>query len=129
MKTYFQLAITVALISGTAHADWIEIGKGSDGIYYVDPQSIRRNGNFAKMWYLTNYPAPVQVGRITFSSAKYQSEYDCYEETERGRSHLAYSGYMGEGTLVYSNADEKKWTPLPPGSIGLTLWKIACAKR
>jgi hypothetical protein len=36
---------------------------------------------------------------------------------------------MGTGKVVYTFADEQKWVPDAPGSVGHGLWKAACAKQ
>jgi hypothetical protein len=42
-----RLALLFLLCTSSAWADWIAIGKSPDFTMYVDPQSMRRNGNIA----------------------------------------------------------------------------------
>jgi len=36
---------------------------------------------------------------------------------------------MGTGEVVWRNANEQKWEPVVPESIGQTLWEFTCGKK
>ena len=66
---------------------------------------------------------------LSFLSSKEQREYDCKDERTRLLAFLWFSGQMGSGKVVYSNSvTSMTWDPISPGSVGETLWKIACGK-
>ena len=96
---------------------------------YVDPTTIRRNSNLVKMWQFYDFKTVQTVGSIRFLTAKEQWEFDCAEERSRVVARKEFSGNMGSGTMVSTNSQVGKWVPVIPGSIGQTVWKVACEKQ
>jgi hypothetical protein len=110
----------------------VPVAKGEDGLtVYVDPDTIRRNGNLVKMWLLYDYNSKTTQTqeRGSIVSAKTQCEYECLEERFRTHAMLEYSGNMGEGKLVFTNTDVGNWAPILPGSIVQLEWQRACGKK
>jgi hypothetical protein len=95
---------------------------------YVDPATLRRKEDLVKMWALYDYTTVQTVKSKSFLSAKLQQEYDCTEERIRMLAFWAFSDNRGGGYVVWSNSDEREWEPVPPGSIGQLMWKLACGK-
>jgi hypothetical protein len=121
----------LALSSEPAYAEWMKIGDGDEAgrTVYVDPATIRRNSNLVKMWQFYDYKTVQTVGGVRFLSAKEQWEFDCAEERGRVLALKEFSGNMGSGTMVDTNSQVGKWIPVMPGSIGHTVWTVACSKN
>ena len=120
----------LVLSSGHAYAEWTAIGSSESlGGYtvYVDPGTIRRNGDLVKVWALTDYTTRQTVADRSFLSSKAQNEFDCAEERQRELAVTWFSGNMGNGNGVWTNIDETMWRPLAPGSVGQGMWDFACA--
>ena len=128
----FWVLITLLILgSGAAYAGWV-LTSGDDGAgltVYVDPDSIRRNGNLAKMWQLYDYKSVQTVAGDSLLSIKRYNEFDCAEERTRMRAYTWFAGNMGTGKVVYSTTDEQQWEPVVPRSINHTLLKVACSKK
>ena len=123
------MGLLLLLVSGAASAEWTYADESDDSITYVDRTTIRRNGNFVKMWRLADYKkAEVVEGKSDLSS-RAQDEYDCAEERMRRLALTAFSGQMGSGAVNYTDSDTQKWAPVAPRSIREILWKIACGKK
>ena len=124
------MGIVLMLVSGAASAEWTVADVNDEFIQYVDRATIRRNGNFVKMWSLTDDKTVQKTSTgLSFLSSKEQREYDCKEERTRLLAFLWFSGQMGSGKVVFSNSvTSMTWDPISPGSVGVTLWKIACGK-
>lgn len=125
------LMTLLTLSSGAAYAGWV-LTSGDDeaGLtVYVDPGSIRRNGNLAKMWQLFDYKTVQTVAGDSLLSIKRFNEYDCTEESTRLLGYTWFSGNMGTGKVVYSTAEKLQWELATPRSINHTLWKVACSKK
>ncbi|HSS29385.1 MAG TPA: surface-adhesin E family protein [Nitrospiraceae bacterium] len=116
----------MALSSGPAYAEWVFVsGDDEAGMtVYVDPDTIRRQGDFVKMWHLSNRKTTEGYGSI-----KTQREYDCAEARHRLLAASIFSGHMGQGKLLEDNVKEGLWMPVAPGSSGHALWKVACGKK
>ena len=126
------LMMLLAVVSSSAAAEWVNHGdseaKGGFDIY-VDPATIRRSGNMAKMWVMYNFKAVQVTAGDRHLSLKTQAEYDCKDEQVRVLFFTAHSGHMGWGNIVHSSRTPGKWLPVPPDSVYADNWKLACGKR
>ncbi len=129
--SYWVLITLLVLSSGPVYAEWV-LTSGDDeaGLkVYVDPDSIRRKGNLAKMWQLYDYKTVQTVAGDSLLSIKRYNEFDCTEERTRMLAYTWFSGNMATGKVVYSTPDEQQWEPVVPRTINRTLWKVACDKK
>ena len=132
-KIFLMILLTV--ISNSAIAEWTAINRNSVGetdesTVYVNFDSIRINGSYAKMWALDDYKL-MQTDQETgerYLSSLTQYEYDCKEEQFRILALIWYYEHMGNGQTVYSyySSPQRKWKPVTPESIGEHKFKIAC---
>ena len=131
MMKRLLLGLVLLLTTTAASAEWDPVGENDLFIQYVDRATIRRNGNFAKMWDLMDYKT-VQKSTAgkSYLSDKSQSGYDCKEKKSRVLAFTWFDGQMGNGKAVSFNGNVRgEWSPIGPGSVGETLWKIACGKK
>ena len=132
MTRLLLIALTLLVLSsGPAYAEWVKVSDSDETgkTVYVDPATIRRNSNLVKMWQFYDYKTVQTVGGNRFLTAKEQWEFDCAEERGRVVARKEFSGNMGSGTMVFTNSEVGKWTPVIPGSIGQTVWEVACGKQ
>ena len=76
---FWLLVMFLVLSSGHVYAEWVLVsGDDAAGLaVYVDPATIRRNGNLAKMWQLYDYKTVQTVAGDSLLSMKRFNEYDC----------------------------------------------------
>ena len=122
----FLLITLLVLSSGPSYAEWVFVSGDDDAgmTVYVDPDTIRRNGDLVKMWYLSDRKTIEGYGSI-----KTQREYDCAEARHRLLAASIFSGHMGQGQVLDDNLKEGQWVPVAPESSGHALWKLACGKK
>ena len=124
----FWLVLTLLLLSsGPAYAEWVKINENDTFTVYVDPDTIRRNGDLVKVWALTDYTTRQTVADRSFLSSKAYNEFDCAEERQRELAVMWFSGKMGNGNGVWISFDETPWRPVTAGSVGQGVWNFACA--
>ena len=116
-------------MSGSAMAEWINVGSNENTAIYVDTATIQRSGRMAKMWHLTDFRKANKDMGEEYLSTKDQNEYDCKEVKVRRRASSQHSRNMGNGKVVYSDSYTTRWKPVPPESGIEILWKFACIKR
>lgn len=59
---YIMLIGPLLLLSGEqVYADWVVAGRNEDMTQYIDPETIRRNGEQVKLWVLLDFKT-VQTG-------------------------------------------------------------------
>jgi hypothetical protein len=131
MKQLLLMLPLILLSIEPANAEWMpvyEINQLSTTVS-VDPDTIQRKGDLVELWVL--YDSKItQAGRGgPLRSTKAQDEFNCEAGLSRVIAVTDFSGNEGSGKVVYSNLDEQKWEPVVPGSLGLTLWKVACNKQ
>lgn len=124
------LGLLLAIVNGSAAAEWVWVGQGSTYTAYVDPATIRKSGHTVKMWDLLDGKSDgLTKANKRFISQKSQQEYDCKEEQVRLLYFSLHSQPMGGGEVVYSSPEPEKWSPIPPNSVSEAMWKFACGKR
>jgi hypothetical protein len=127
--------ITLLWLSiGPAGADWVNVAdKAEKGLtvytVYVDPDSIRRNGDVVTLWALFDYMTIQSIVGGPWLSSKAQRQFDCAETRIRLLGYMTFTGNMGSGEPVFSNSDVSKWEPIAPDSIDRKLWEVACHKK
>ncbi len=128
MKHLFLMTL-IALSSAPGYAEWVEIGttdNGSTSVYF-DPDSIRRKGEMVKMWIMFDSK---KVQSWNGLSVMLQQQIDCGEDRYRYLAIRRFSGNMGTGRVIYTNADDTApWRPVAPGSVSQVLWKVACTEQ
>ena len=130
MMKRLLLGLMLLVTATAANAEWTQSGESDELIAYIDIATIRRNGNFFKLWDLRDYKTVQTVSGVSYLSDKGQSEYDCKEERKRILAFSMFSGQMGKGKVVYDNSNVRgEWSPISPGSVDETLWKTACGKK
>jgi hypothetical protein len=131
MKRLLLMLPLILLSIEPANAEWMpvyEINRLSTTVS-IDPDTIQRRGDLVELWVL--YDSKITQAGLggPLRSTKAQDEFNCEAGLSRVIAVTDYSGNEGSGKVVYSNLDEQKWEPVVPGSLGLTLWKVACNKQ
>jgi hypothetical protein len=97
---------------------------------YVDPSTIKRDGNLVDFWMLHSYNSALDYE----NGKKYQSTigrnvYDCKNEIQRTLFFTIYQGSKGSGEVLgivnYLN-DKPNWSPIMPNSPNMIVYKKIC---
>jgi hypothetical protein len=130
--TQFLPILALAVLSGTALAEWVEIEKFDDGMrVFVDRKTARRSGETAQVTHLVRWgEAQRDDDGPPYLSTVVQTIYDCVGKRERYLASTSYAGAMGNGATVIADEDEaENWYSISESSMEDKLWKIACAAR
>ncbi|MDP1997652.1 MAG: hypothetical protein Q8J90_10675 [Gallionella sp.] len=123
------LMMLLAGVSSSAMAEWASVGSNENTTIYVDQGTVKRKGNMATMWHLTDFNYVHKDMGEHYLSTKDQNEYDCKEMKWRRRAASQHSKNMGGGKVVYSDTYTTRWKPVPPDSGVEILLNFACKKR
>lgn len=125
MKKLFLVCLM--MLAGSAWAEWVLTLRNGDSIIYIDPETIRKDGNLRRVWTLIDYAQKSTNGR---ASTRLRVEYDCKEERHRVLSLSTHSEAMAGGDQLVSHtyAEPIKWDDIPPQTGFVTILKIVCAK-
>ena len=133
----FWLLITLLVLSsGPVYAEWVAVEKNYllPGLQtvYVDPDTIRREGNLVTMVILIDWKW-MQGNRSPsrFYSTKVTKQFDCAEKRLRSLAFTDYLGHMGTGRPAGGSGytSEGHWVPVEPESLNQALWEVACNKQ
>jgi len=130
MSKIISMLMLLALSSDVI-AEWVKVadvmlGKGAS---YVDATTIRRSGDTAAMWSLTDIATEEVIDGRPYLSQKSRYEYDCKDNHVRSTAISRYAGNMGMGNLIASDDHVGKWISVAPYSLFEYSLKIACGKK
>jgi hypothetical protein len=135
---FWSLITLLVLGSVPAYAEWVAVEKdyllpGLQTVY-VDPDSIRREGNLVTIWQLIDFKlmqGNAGLGRLGFGPHRFLStethkQFDCAEKRLRLLAFTEFSRGMGTGIPADGYVDKDNWLPVEPESINQALWEVAC---
>ena len=124
-KLINALLIALLFVSGSASARWVEVGENKHMSLYIDPTTIRKDGNFRKAWQIQSLKERNKDGVL---SRRTRNEYDCKNERTRFLSISTHSEPMANGMILFQgSSDSTEWDDIPPGTLAETVLKIVCA--
>jgi hypothetical protein len=127
-KTFLS-AMLLTIWSCAVHAAWVVESKEDRFTVYLDPSSVVKSGDSARVWTLYDYQA-LQTGGDgqKYRSVRIQTEIDCKQGRLRLFTLLFHSGPMATGEAVASEPGATDWEPVLEANKATGLWKLACAK-
>ena len=121
------LFLMLMLIASPAWADWDFVtGNSYDSKFFIDFQTLRKDGNRVKFWQLMNFSVPNNIGGQNVFSFRSREEIDCKEETARTLTITAFSEKDGEGRNLGSEGESSKWVHIAPSSTKWTILTRVC---
>jgi len=123
--TKLLLASLALLISSSVWAEWDNLGVTQDGIWVIDPSTIRKDGLNRKVWIAVNL---FKAGDFGAMSIRSKVEINCKDERLRELSIDYFSKALIAGDILYSLTPQAPWAEIPPNSIYWKLLKVVCAQ-
>lgn len=117
--------VLLILAASPAVADWVKVHENEEWTSYLDPSTLKKDGNIRKEWLLKNRKRRGRNGEL---SEKSLIEFDCKEGRLRTLTSAIYYDHMASGEIVASAAGRGDWIYVPPGSFGLDLLRFVCAR-
>ncbi|NJL15799.1 MAG: hypothetical protein HC938_00020 [Nitrospira sp.] len=129
------LVASLGMLYGVAGAEWVAIDARFQShplqTAYIDPSTIRREGNLVVLSAVIDWKA-MQGGRTPtrFYSTKMTKQFDCAEKKVRTLAATDYDHHMGTGEVIGGGvpASEGHWVASEPGTLNQGLWEAACGK-
>ena len=123
------VAVVLAVLSGSAAAEWALVSRNTDYLAYADRATRSRTGSVVKMWVLHDQFTAQKIQEGTYLSSEMQNEYDCKNKKWHQIYVLRYTGHMAAGRMFPFNTPNSEWTPVTPASAAEAHWKFACGGR
>jgi len=124
-KLLLTLLAPLLMLTGSAWAEWVRVSEADTAYAYIDPATIRKDGNLVKVWGIYDLKQRHKDGEL---SLRFRVEYDCKEERHRYLSVSEHSGAMASGTTLTTQIVSGQWRDIPPDSMAEATLKIVCAK-
>ena len=125
-KIYLLLVLTFA--SFLAHSDWVLVTGNDTVSFYVETDSIKKQGNARRAWMIHDLPQRDKFGDL---SNRILREFDCKEGRIRMLQFETFEQHMGRGrpTGVLSGSDvDSSWSFISPGTLDDSVLKFVCKK-
>ena len=124
LATIFVLFL-ITLTQKVAAENWVFVAETIDDSVkvYVEPETIRRNGDTAYYWQLAE--TKEGYGGKWFS-VKTFVEAECNLSREKHLSIVFYTQSMGGGEATTYTPPDDDWIYNPPGSVGASAFDFAC---
>jgi len=125
-----KLLLVLLLSTSTAWAEWAHIGETDHAVLYINPASIRKDGNlvtssqlpYYKNRQLTNYKEEQDSDGMSIQTTV---EYDCQQGRYRFLSIRRHAEPMGAGATLLET-DNGPWHNITPDTASETLFLILC---
>jgi hypothetical protein len=133
--SFWTLITLLVLSTVPAYAGWVVVEKdyllpGLQTVY-VDPDTIRRDGNLVTMWQLIDFKWGQGNGRGAhrFLSTKTHKQFSCAEKRVRFLAFTEFSRRMGTGISADGYVDTGNWLAVEPESINQALLEMVCGQE
>jgi hypothetical protein len=119
------LLCLLAFVSAPAWAEWVRVDGTNIANHYIDPTTIKKDGNLRRVWDLQDLKQRDEDGKMSIRTLV---EYDCKEDRLRPLSFSTHSERMGGGNVLFTVDIDGKWAYIAPETVAATKLKVVCAK-
>ncbi len=117
------------VLSSPSSSEWTKVAKIDDGtVYYVDFESIKKQGGHSYFWALSNSPEACMHGHL---SGKTHKKVDCMLMRYQDLSFKNYKQSMGLGSEDRQNnysPKNQEWEYPQPNSSSEAILKAVCSE-
>jgi len=112
--------------TSNAGPNWVLVSEGTNGSKtYVDPSTIRRDGNLRRHWEYADYASRQPSGD---KSTRSFYETDCREERTRLIEITGFSESMLQGRITGTERGAGKWDQVAPRTVAEVVMRFVCAR-
>lgn len=121
------LVVLLLLTASTVQAGWVSVdiaGKSGE-THYFDPETLRKDGQFRKVWVLSSYDEKQKGGH---HAVKTLYEMDCTLDKARSITMLMYPDKKATGKVIGAHHEESTdWFGFSANSIFRRIEETVCA--
>lgn len=123
IKTLLLLSL---FVTGSAWAEWVKVAETDRVIFYIDPATLRKEGDLRKIWVIQDYKTRMTDGQM---SARMRSEFDCKNERSRILTSTTHPESMAAGLALFTmRVGSGEWSDVPPNGASEVVLKIVCTR-
>jgi hypothetical protein len=99
-------------------ADWAAVGLFDQGTFYIDRDSIAREGDTRKVWTMLDYrQSKTNSHGQAYRSTRSLQHIQCKTQQVKTLSLAFYKGTRGSDDVLSSEGVIQEWQPIPPDSV------------
>ena len=119
--------LAFVMIASPAWAEWRFVaGSETRGTeFFIDTDSIRKEGSFVRVWELTNYLPPRVLNNMDVFSMRTRVEYDCKQDKSRVLTIAIFANPYARD-LIRTETQTLSWEDVAPQTIQWDLYQRAC---
>ena len=126
MKIIFFVLFIIIFPNLSFAKDWTYLTKNKSGVdFFIDYNSLEKNGNNILFWYLSNRTKPDKWGSLSNAVLR---EADCKNMRFKSLRFAYYFGNMGTNLEKYANSTNMKWMYPKFGSVNEVMLNSICKK-
>ena len=119
------LIVLALLVSGSVRAEWVKVSDADNRMLYIDPASIRKDGDLRVVWEVIDLKRRHKDGQMSHRS---KVEYDCKAGLYRFLLTSSHSGPMADGVTIFSaGVDPTGWKTIASDSSRAVALGVVCS--
>lgn len=119
------VCVLLALLAMPARAQWEVVAKTFAVVIYINPASLRKDGDLREVWSIQDLRERDEDGEM---SRLVLLQLDCREELFRPLAASTHDEPMAFGATLFSSNRTFGWQTIPPGSLAGGVLKVVCAR-
>ena len=125
---HIVLAVLLLFVAVPAWAEWVKLGESSNGTTYIDPTTLRKDGDIRRIFVLFDRKKRDEKGELSLRTL---DEFDCKKKQSRPLHMSIFDGPMGSGKQLGASTAEgghQPWRQISPGSAGQATLDFVCSR-
>jgi hypothetical protein len=100
----------------------------NNSVFFYDPDTVKRNGDFVQYWELSNYKEGITDGKVVVLSSKSLVEVDCRKNNYRTLRVIDYDKQSGQGKVLnVSLTEQSNWKSSLVGTVSSVMEERMCS--
>jgi len=107
-----------------ASTKWVKWSEGGGAVFYYDPTTVTKNGNFRRVWEVQDLKQPDEF--FGARSRRLLTDYDCTVARSRHLYISAHSEQLARGEILVTREDAGDWRSIPSNTSVAIMLLIVC---
>ena len=127
MKKLFLITIILLLQSFPSFGEWKKLHSNKEGVYFIEVDTIRKNGDLIYFNDLEDYYEPQSMGGSSLSKIN-RMVMNCKTKKSKGLRSTYYFDSMGKGKITkeFGKSYMMNWSTFEIGSVNGSFYKFLC---
>ena len=102
----------------------------NNSVFFYDPNTVKRNGDFVQYWELSNYKEGITNGKVVVLSSKSLVEVDCRKNNYRTLRVIDYDKQSGQGNVLnLSLTEQSNWKSSRVETVSSVIEEKVCSSE